>query len=83
MKVFESLKSPLRFVLKIAFTKRVVYGVKSMFYKGKIPLFRKSVFFSPRFYRKCVFLISLGIICLPIYYIMCIEPKEAEGEVLL
>ena len=54
-----------------------------MFYKGKIPLFRKSVFFSPRFYRKCVFLISLGIICLPIYYIMCIEPKEAEGEVLL
>ena len=67
--------------------KRVVYGLKSMFYKGKYRFFRKSVvsnpyfrrksvFFSPCFYRKSVVLISVGITYLPIYYIMCIEQKS-------
>ena len=45
--------------------------------------YRKSVFFDHCFYRKSVFLISLGITYLPIYYIMCIELKEKEGDVLL
>ena len=49
IKVFQSLKSPLRFIMKIAFTKRVVYGVKSMFYKGKIPLFSEKCGFQPSF----------------------------------
>ena len=34
--------------------KRAVYGVKSMFYKAKTLLFRKSVVFSPQFHRKSV-----------------------------
>lgn len=34
--------------------KRAVYGVKSMFYKAKILLFRKSVVSSPQFHRKSV-----------------------------
>ena len=68
----------------------MVYGVKSMFYKGKYRFFRKSVvsnpnfrrksvFFSPCFYRKSVVLISVGITYLPIYYIMCIELKEISA----
>ena len=40
---------------------------------------RKSVVFAPCFYRKSVFLISLGITYLPIYYIMCIELKEISA----
>ena len=61
--------------------------LKSSFFQKSVvsnPYFhRKSVVFAPCFYRKSVFLISLGITYLPIYYIMCIEPKEAEGEMLL
>ena len=34
--------------------KRAVYGVKSMFYKAKTLLFRKSVVSSPQFHRKSV-----------------------------
>ena len=34
--------------------KREVYGVKSMFYKAKTLLFRKSVVSSPQFHRKSV-----------------------------
>ena len=65
----------------------VFFRLKSSFF-GKSVVFnlrfyRKSVVSSPLFYRKSVFLISLGITYLPIYYIMCIEVKEAEGEVLL
>ncbi len=61
--------------------------LKPSFFRKSVvsnPYFRrKSVVFSPRFYRKSVFLISLGITYLPIYYIMCIELKEKEGDVLL
>ena len=56
-------------------------GQNPCFIRLKPSFFRKSVVSSPRFYRKSVFLISLGITYLPIYYIiMCIELKEAEGE---
>ena len=54
-----------------------------VFFRLKSSFFGKSVVSSPLFYRKSVFLISLGITYRPIYYIMCIEVKEAEGEVLL
>ena len=47
-----------------------------MFYKGKIPLFSEKCGFQPSFYRKSVFLISVGIAYLPIYYIMCIGQKS-------
>ena len=45
IKVFQSLKSPLRFAMKNSFAKRVFYGLKSMFYKGKIPLFSEKCIF--------------------------------------
>ena len=65
----------------------ILLRLKSSFFRKSVvfnPYFRrKSVVFDPCFYRKSVFLFSLGITYLPIYYIMCIEPKEAEGEVLL
>ena len=47
IKVFQSLKSPLRFAMKNSFAKRVFYGLKSMFYKGKIPLFSEKCGFQP------------------------------------
>ena len=49
IKVFQSLKSPLRFAMKNSFAKRVFYGLKSMFYKGKIPLFSEKFGFQPLF----------------------------------
>ena len=39
----------------------------------------KSVVFDYWFYWKSVFLISVGITYLPIYYIMCIELKEISA----
>ena len=88
IKVFQSLKSPLRFFMKITFIKKgVVYGENPCFIRLKSSFFQKSVVFCPCFhrksvvfdywfYRKSVFLISVGIAYLPIYYIMCIGQKS-------